>query len=399
MAVTLANADKALKSVYLDVISDQIDKYSSPLLSRIKKTTDSVYGKDVKKLVIHGANTGIGAGSEDGNLPKSSGNKYVQLTSSIKNLYGTIEISDKAIRASQHSTNAFVNLLNAEMEGLIKTSKLNFARMIYGNGTGKLFNVLGIDNGKIYADNITAVREGMIVDVINDKTKEPVENGLGKTITHIDKTFGAVSLSGEAITFEENLVDSIIVCVQGSYNNEITGLGAVMSNEMEEIYGLNKNAYSFLRPNRFHVYDILDDDKIETAIDEVERNSGNTINMIICSYSARRAFKRAMSKKRTYLDVQNFGYGYTGINFDGIPMVVDRYCPDDEMYLINTNDFELHQLCDWQWLEDDKGAILKQVPGKPVYTATLVKYAELICCNPSGQGCIYGVNNLPEENA
>ena len=35
----------------------------------------------------------------------------------LKKLYGTIEISDKAIRASRTSAGAFVNLLNAEMEG------------------------------------------------------------------------------------------------------------------------------------------------------------------------------------------------------------------------------------------------------------------------------------------
>ena len=30
------------------------------------------------------------------------------------------------------------------------------------------------------------------------------------------------------------------------------------------------------------------------------------------------------------------------------------------MYLLNTNDFCLHQLCDWQWLEGDDGKVLQQ---------------------------------------
>ena len=65
--------------------------------------------------------------------------------------------------------------------------------------------------------------------------------------------------------------------------------------------------------------------------------------------------------------------------------------PDDTMYLLNTNHFKIHQLCDWQWLEGEDGKILKQVPGKPVYTATLVKYAELMCENPSAQGALMGI--------
>ena len=39
----------------------------------------------------------------------------------------------------------------------------------------------------------------------------------------------------------------------------------------------------------------------------------------------------------------------------------------------------------------EDGKILKQVPGKPIYTATLVKYAELMCARPCGQGALYGI--------
>jgi hypothetical protein len=42
-------------------------------------------------------------------------------------------------------------------------------------------------------------------------------------------------------------------------------------------------------------------------------------------------------------------------------------------------------------MEGEDGKILKQVPGKPVYTATLVKYAELLCEKPCGQGVLNGI--------
>ena len=83
--------------------------------------------------------------------------------------------------------------------------------------------------------------------------------------------------------------------------------------------------------------------------------------------------------------------GYTAINFNGVPIVTDRFCPKGVMYLLHTDSFKLHQLCDWQWLEGEDGKILKQVPGKPVYTATLVKYAELMCDNPAAQAAITGI--------
>ena len=61
------------------------------------------------------------------------------------------------------------------------------------------------------------------------------------------------------------------------------------------------------------------------------------------------------------------------------------------MYLLNTEDFSLHQLCDWKWLETSDGKVLKQIAGKPVYSATLVKYADLLCSRPCGQGMLSGI--------
>lgn len=44
-----------------------------------------------------------------------------------------------------------------------------------------------------------------------------------------------------------------------------------------------------------------------------------------------------------------------------------------------------------RWLEGEDGKVLKQVAGKPVYTATLVKYAELMCYRPCGQAKLTGI--------
>ena len=120
--VTTATADNALKSYYLGVVSDQLNFAVNPLLARIRQTTSDVWGKDVRKLVRVGVNGGVGAGTEDGELPSAGGNRYAQFVATLKNLYGTIEISDKAIRASANNEGAFVSLLNDEMDGLVKSS-------------------------------------------------------------------------------------------------------------------------------------------------------------------------------------------------------------------------------------------------------------------------------------
>ena len=132
---------------------------------------------------------------------------------------------------------------------------------------------------------------------------------------------------------------------------------------------------------------------IQKAIDDIEENSGSRVNFMICSLGVRRAildYYRQNNIKPLTMEVN----GFTAIDFNGVPIVTDRFCPEGTLYLLNTDDFKLHQLCDWQWLEGEDGKILKQIPGKPVYTATLVKYAELICARPCGQGKLDGINEM-----
>ena len=81
----------------------------------------------------------------------------------------------------------------------------------------------------------------------------------------------------------------------------------------------------------------------------------------------------------------NLDGGFTTITHNGIPVVADRFVDEGEMYLLNTDDFTMHELCDWQWLEGENGRILRQNADQPTYSATLVKYAELICDKPCGQ--------------
>lgn len=62
-----------------------------------------------------------------------------------------------------------------------------------------------------------------------------------------------------------------------------------------------------------------------------------------------------------------------------------------------TEDFKLHQLCDWEWLGDENENVLKQVVGKPAYKATLVKYADYICEKPYKQiKIVLGESNVKD---
>lgn len=385
MAVTISNADKALKSLYLDAIAEQLDTKVNPFLAQIKKSADDVWGKEVRKLAVYGMNGGIGAGTEDGDLPDAVGNNYEQFVLTLKNLYGTIEISDKAIRASENNSGAFVSLLNAEMEGLLKASSFNFGRMLFGDGKGILGTIIAVSGSELTLDSVKNVIEGMVVDV-RTSAGVAVEGATAKKVVSVDRTNKKITLSGSV----GSTAKDDIVTIQGSYNNELTGLGALFG-DGTTIYGLTRSAHSWLTPYKLTNCGAITEAKIQKALDTIEEQSGGAVNFIVCSWGVRRALQNLFSASKRTVDTMELNGGYKAMSYNGIPIVADRFCPDGTMYLLNTDDFTLCQLCDWQWLEGDDGKVLKQVAGKPVYTATLVKYADLICARPLGQGMISGI--------
>ncbi len=389
MSVTLQNADNALKSVYLDVIAEQLNTGVNPFLSAIKQSSEDVYGKEVRKLSTYGINGGIGAGTEDGNLPSATGNNYSQMVSTLKNLYGVIEISDKAVRASENNAGAFVNLLNAEMEGLIKSSTFNFSRMLFGDGSGTVGIVKEIYEGAVCLNGATnSLAEGMVVDFYTSQG-QPITGACGRRITGINKNDKEITVSGTTLT-EDIVPAGSLVVAGGSYNNELTGLQAIFD-ITKDIYGLDRGEHKWLQPYIKAGTSDITEEKIQKALDDIEEISGSAPNFIICSWGVRRKLQALFAQNNTRVETLNLAGGYTAMSYNGIPIVVDRFCPTGTMYLLNTNDFALHQLCDWQWLTGDDGKVLKQIPGKPVYTATLVKYAELLCSRPCGQGVLRNI--------
>lgn len=380
--ITTTTADDVLKSYYLDTVSDQLNFSTNPLFAKIRRTTSDVWGRDVRKAVRFGLNGGIGAGTEDGELPSAGGNSYAQFVSSLKNLYGTIEISDKAIRASAGNEGAFVNLLNDEIEGLVKNASFQFGRMLFGDGSGKIATVKSALGKLLTMDTVAALGEGMIVDVYG---ADGTLKAAGRKVKTVDRMLKNIVLEGDAVADAANC----FLVLQNSYNQELTGIAAIFGSS-DTLYGVQRSSNNWMKGYVLNSVGSITELKVQSAIDAIEENSGGKTNFIVCSWGVRRALADALSKYRS-LDTMELEGGFRALNFNGIPVVADRFCPQGTMYLLNTDDFALHQLCDWQWLEGEDGKILKQKAGRPVYTATLVKYAELMCYRPCGQAMLTGI--------
>lgn len=387
--VTLETADNVLKSFYLDAVTEALDHKANPFLARIQKSTNDVYGKEVRKLIKYGVNGGISAGTETGILPTSSGGESVQFVATLKNLYGQIEISDKALRASKDGEGAFVNLVNDQMQSLIKSATFNFGRMLFGDGTGLLATVSSVtDEGKLVVNDVKNIFEGMILNVYNPSGSK-INSASGRTVLCVDRDTKTLTLTGTTISASAVAAGSSVY-LQTSKDSELTGLKAIFD-DTATLYGVDRTTYGMLRPYKKTDVGEISESVIQTAIDKIEENSGSKINFIVCSWGVKRALSEYFRQYKVAMQTLEFDGGFKAMSFNGVPIVADRFCPEGTMYLLNTDDFKIHQLCDWQWLEGEDGKVLKQVVGKPVFAATLVKYAELMCERPNGQGMLSGI--------
>lgn len=384
--ITIESADKALKTYYLDVVSNSLNTKINPLLAKFEQTSADVWGKEIRKVVSNGINGGFGAGTETGELPSASKHTYQQMILTLKNLYGTIEISDKAVRAAAGNSGAFLNLLEGEMQNLIASAKLNFGRMLYGNGTGVLGTVASVTGNSIVLDDVKGCFEGMIVDVVSSESDATIV--AARRIGTVDRANKKITLEGAAIT-AGTISANDYVTVQGSYENEITGLGAIFGTD-SILYGIDRDTHKWLKPYN-KTSTTITDAVIQGVIDTVEENSGMYADMMVCSAGVKRAYLDYLVTNRMNVEYMQTSDGTQAISYQGIPIVSDRFCPAKTMYVLHTPSFRIYQLCDWRWLEGDDGKVLKQAAGKAVYNATLVKYADLLCERPNAQGAITNI--------
>ena len=382
--VTINNAENALKTVYLGAVTELLNTKANPLLSKIEQTATDVWGKEVRTAARVGINGGIGAGDEAGFLPSAYGSNYIQFVTTLKNLYGQIEISDKAIRASADGRGAFTDLLNSELESLLSASKFNLGRMLYGDGTGKLCTIEPSNNEYHKVSDTRNLIEGMVVDIYASNGSL---NTSGIRVAYVDRDEGTVMFTTSPTTA---ITENSELYVQGSKNKEITGLGAIF-NKDKPIYGLNRWDYPFLMPYQKAVDGALDELTIQQTIDRLEYNSNSAVDFIAVSAEAKYAYQNYMKEFKRNIDIMELSGGYKTMSYNGIPIVYDRFIESGAMYLLDTTAFKLHQLCDWRYLENENGKILRQTQGKPTYTATLVKDCDLICARPNGQAKLTGI--------
>lgn len=389
--VTMANVGEVLKNVYLGPLRYQMNDQVNAFLAQIEKTSRFVSAGDsmIKVPLRYGRVGGIGNRSDDGDLPTPNPRKTKQATLTTKNIFARFQITDKIMKASKSDVASFSNMLEQQIDDCRIDAQLDFGRQTLGNGTGALATidsvsdlVLTLKTGAGEPGTMYFV-EGMLVDIYTTTTKDTSE----AEVTAVDEAAGTITVSSATGAAQND-----VIYLAGNKDLELSGLKYVF--EESSIYGLAKATYPWLTPTRTNVAGEIADVTIQTAIDKVRRRAGSKINFLMGSAGVRRAYMNYLLATKNIVNSMELKGGWSAISFTSgntsAPLVVDDLLGPGKLYGLALDNWMLHQIDDWDWLNDD-GAMLTRVTNKAAYEATLAKYADLACDKPIGQFELYGI--------
>lgn len=390
--VNLNTVTDALKTFYITPMREDINMKADPFASRILHTSNNIVGyKEIVRAAQIGANGGVGAGTETGNLPSAGENPYIQMKTDTKNMYGSLEISDKIIKsATGQNAGSFVNVLQREIDTLVKTLKWNLARQVYGDGSGKLcaFAALSSAGKKLTCATGSTVQyllPGLKCDL---HSSDGAVTNAGVRITDVDHQKNTVTLDTSVTA-----AAGAYLTIQGSAGLELTGLGKIfetISGNSQTLYGINRSEYSWMRPYLANL-GAISEAGIQNAVDLLEDTYNVTIDHINCGSTAYQHYLALMNTRRAINDVMVLEGGHKALKFNGIVLTRNKFMPVDSIDLYDVSLFTMDQIADWEWIEGETRQILHQVANKAVYTANIAKYCDMVCALPGGIARLSGV--------
>jgi hypothetical protein len=385
--ITVTTAENALKNIYLDSVISDINTKTNPFLTMIEQNTKVASGKDAK-VSIRAGSSAVGVGTESGDLPQSGNERQIDISVPLKNLYGTFQITDKALKAASLDANAFASLLGGEMQNLVAAAQNNLTTMLYGNGK-KLLAVFDFAN--LNSDRTVVTLNSRYIGNFTSGLAVSVYTAGGSKVSTAAATV-TVNATAKTLTFSaalsSNKSDKYYIYPTSDDGTSMNGIDSVFESSP---YGISTTDNPDMAPCKFIDTDatlhVLDEDAAMDFMDRYEEHcQGAAADIILTHPTVKKAIFESLRDTRANITTAELAGGFRGFTFNGIPLYSDVKCRGGTLYALNSKSFAMHQLCDWTWLSNEDGTILKQQSGKPVYSATLVKYADLVCDKPFLQG-------------
>lgn len=384
----------------LNKILDLINR-RTVLFSRLR-TNRTTHGRQFILSVQMGTSQGVGARRENQRLPNPGWGEYEQAHGNVKYLYSTLHITGPAIESTAGNKAAYASALKQALKDCRDGLMLDMQRQVWGDGTGAI---------GVVADDVTGSATVEVTDpygltydasdpLTPDQCVRLFKRNMNLTITDGTTTvFGTVrSVNPGAGTIT---LDAPITIGAGAriyrgdeagltnQDGELLGLSGAIS-ATGTYLGIDRDGKPEWQSNLLDLSDSISEEAIRSALDLTEINGTGEPDLIITDYVTRRRYEALLQAQKRFVNPMELEGGFKALEFDGLPIVVDKDAPPQRMWFLRTSDWSWYSMRDIGWL-DRHGAVLHPVPDFDAWKAYLTTYRELVCQRPNNQTVMFNI--------
>ncbi len=410
-----------LRDHFLPEVADGIN-HDYVLLKRFEALADSsmVEGNSFVKHPVHtGRNvTAVGAvgyssAGARGKLPDPLAQQYAQYSYPIRSVYARILVDALADDASQTDVDSWLRARESELAGVRDDLAREEQRMLHNDGSGILgettsfgdtsstiilnqqiespATATGMDptywfdvNGRYLAflkSNIATLKEVIVT---------------AKTTTTI--TYGAAGADAAAYVFVKantGTTASPTAAQSSGLAREPMGIAGIFSDANTQngaitipgSYFESSLANTFqgitITGNTFNQANVLANGGVARILTEAVMQQGwsrtdkvlqGKISCGITSFGVRDAFADQLLTYRRQVNTMALGAGFTALEYNGKPIIADRDCYPNRMYLMDESEFRQHIMGSGKYrFRDEQGSIFLSLPDEHAYQITLFR--------------------------
>lgn len=399
-----------------------LNHYNSKALldGRIKKKYDFT-GKQMNIETELSFSGGVGSKI----LPIANTSVVEQCVITATKNYARTVVDRESLKAASSSEGAFQKFMAYPVKKTVESFIRNSGRMMFGDGTGILGRGDGATavtgNGSVATPYVVTLREADwnvsnfeeqdLVQVVtglgaSSNLGGTAEGGLNQTnlllvqevipATRKLKLVGTSPVLAGLVSGTAAFATTAGLCMQSSYMSEPEGLSGVTMATSGSLYNIPVK-----RRWQSQQIDALGQgivtDALNDAILRQEKATGEAPKLVVMNYNQMRKILAQLEDQKVFnLPNKNLkgALGFQGVEImtsrGAIGMFVDRFCPEDKIFLLNDDHITRYHRPDFGWFDDD-GTVFLRTKDEDSYEARYGGYYQNLI-DPTFQTVIHNLS-------
>lgn len=386
-----------LKNFYEGPIVDLFNE-ELPVLRGAEKIKKGWNGYQVVRPLRVRRNQGIGAVTDGGTLPAIGRQSTVQAVISSKFNYLRFGVTGPMIKASQSDVGSFVRSAKYELEMGYNDLKSDVNRQLSWDGTSDLATAnantvaslsLVIAGRESVEPALKFVDVGLVFDIY---TSAGVLVQSAITVNSISSGTPESSTATIVCNVPVTCSATDVLVRSGSFGNEVQGLLTSLDGGTSTIYGVDRSSYISYQGNVIDMGGaVLSLDAIQNVTNRAIRRAGAKPSAYYMDFDTQRMYQKLLTADKRYVNTMEGDGGFAKrgesyLQFNGIPLVPDKDCPQ-RFFVLDRESWKNYVLCEMEFA-DETGSMYIAQTDEDTFEVRIRYFTNLFPENPAANGVL-----------